>query len=221
MRALMQEMDALRDLLQRLLEGREFSEDELNQMGEAGPVCRRASTCIRANWFERRMQRGAGLTQMEAMLDELLQQLAQMGMSDEALAELEDMLRENMQGLSEQISNYVGSSLADQMARREPEERPDLLDVPLQRLSSGDIDDIRDEVRRLAARLRTRAALRQKRAKSGKFDPRKTIRKNMRYGGVPLEVQFRKRPQETQPGAHLRPQHFHALCRGISADAGL
>ena len=192
MRALMQEMDALRDLLQRLLEGREFSDAELNQMGERAGLPQGEHMYTR-NWFERRMQRGAGLTQMEAMLDELLQQLAQMGMSDEALAELEDMLRENMQGLSEQISNYVGSSLADQMARREPEERPDLLDVPLQRLSSGDIDDIRDEVRRLAARLRTRAALRQKRAKSGKFDPRKTIRKNMRYGGVPLEVQFRKR----------------------------
>ena len=63
----------------------------------------------------------------------------------------------------------------------------------LQRLNSADIEDVREEIRRLAARLRTRAALRQKRAKSGRFDPRKTIRKNMRYGGVPMEVQFRKR----------------------------
>ena len=139
------------------------------------------------------MNRQAGLTQLQGMLDDLLDALSELGMSDEALAELEQLLRENMQGLSQQISDYVGGSLADQMARQEPRERPDLLDVPLQRLSSGDIDDIRDEVRRLAARLRTRAALRQKRAKSGKFDPRKTIRKNMRYGGVPLEVQFRKR----------------------------
>ena len=98
-----------------------------------------------------------------------------------------------MQGLSEQISQHVGATLAEQMAEREPRERPDLLDVPLQRLNSADIEDVREEIRRLAARLRTRAALRQKRAKSGRFDPRKTIRKNMRYGGVPMEVQFRKR----------------------------
>ena len=192
MRALMQEMDALRNLLQRLLEGREFSDEELRQMGERSGLPQGEDMYTRP-WFERRMNRQAGLSQLQGMLDDLLEALAQMGMSGEALAELEQLLRENMQGLSQQISDYVGSSLAEQMAEQAPRERPDLLDVPLQRLASGDMDDIRDEVRRLAARLRTRAALRQKRAKSGKFDPRKTIRKNMRYGGVPLEVQFRKR----------------------------
>ena len=192
LQSMMGDLDALRDLLQRLLEGREFSDEELQQLGESSGLAQGDEMYMR-NWFERRMNRQAGLTQLERMLDDLLEQLAQLGMSDEALAQLEEMLRENLQGLSEQISQYVGSSLAEQMAEQEPRERPDLLDVPLQRLSSGDIEDVRDEVRRLAARLRTRAALRQKRAKSGQFDPRKTIRKNMRYGGVPMDVQFRKR----------------------------
>ena len=192
LQSMMGDLDALRDLLQRLLEGREFSDEELQQLGESSGLTQGDEMYMR-NWFERRMNRQAGLTQLERMLDDLLEELAQLGMSDEALAQLEEMLRENLQGLSEQISQYVGSSLADQMAEQEPRERPDLLDVPLQRLSSGDIEDVRDELRRLAARLRTRAALRQKRAKSGQFDPRKTIRKNMRYGGVPMDVQFRKR----------------------------
>lgn len=192
LQSMMGDLDALRDLLQRLLEGREFSDEELQQLGESSGLAQGDEMYMR-NWFERRMNRQAGLTQLERMLDDLLEELAQLGMSDEALAQLEEMLRENLQGLSDQISQYVGSSLADQMAEQEPRERPDLLDVPLQRLSSGDIEDVRDELRRLAARLRTRAALRQKRAKSGQFDPRKTIRKNMRYGGVPMDVQFRKR----------------------------
>ncbi len=192
LQSLMGDVDALRDLLRRLLEGREFSDEELQKLGESAGLAQGDEMYMR-NWFERRMNRQAGLTQLERMLDELLEALAEMGMSEEALAQLEEMLRENMQGLSEQISQHVGSSLAEQMAEQEPRERPDLLDAPLQRLSSGDIEDVRDEVRRLAARLRTRAALRQKRAKSGQFDPRKTIRKNMRYGGVPLDVQFRKR----------------------------
>ena len=192
LRSMMGDLDALRDLLQRLLEGREFSDEELQQLGDSSGLAQGDEMYMR-NWFERRMNRQAGLTQLERMLDDLLEALAEMGMSEEALAQLEDMLRENMQGLSDQISQFVGSSLAEQMAEQEPRELPDLLDVPLQRLSSGDIEDVRDEVRRLAARLRTRAALRQKRAKSGQFDPRKTIRKNMRYGGVPMDVQFRKR----------------------------
>ncbi len=192
MRSLLGDLDALRDLLQRLLEGREFSEEELERLGNASGLPQGDEMYMRS-WFERRINRQAGLPQMERLLDDLLEELAAMGMSEEALAELEALLRENMQGLSEQISQHVGAALAEQMAEQEPRERPDLLDVPLQRLSSGDIEDVRDEVRRLAARLRTRAALRQKRAKSGQFDPRKTIRKNMRYGGVPMEAQFRAR----------------------------
>ena len=192
LQSLMGDRDALRELLERLLEGRELSDDELAQLGESSGLPEGDEMYMRS-WFERRMNRQAGLTQLERMLDDLLEELAAMGMSEEALAQLEEMLRENLAGISEQISQYVGASLAEQMAEREPRERPDLLDVPLQRLSSGDIDDVREEVRRLAARLRTRSALRQKRAKSGQFDPRKTIRKNMRYGGVPMDVQFRKR----------------------------
>ncbi len=192
LRSLLGDLDALRDLLQRLLEGREFSDDELSQLGESSGLAQGDEMVMRP-WFERRMNRQAGLTQMGRMLDDLLEELAALGMSEEALAELEDMLRENMRGLSQQISRHVGASLAEQMAKQEPREVPDLLDVPLQRLSSGDIEDLRAEVRRLAARLRTRAALRQKRAKTGDFDPRRTIRKNLRYGGVPMEAQFRKR----------------------------
>ena len=192
MQSLMGDLDALRDLLSRLLEGREFSDEELAQLGDASGLPQGDEMYMRS-WFERRMNRQSGLTQLERLLEDLLEELATLGMSEEALAELEEMLRENLQGLSEQISQHVGASLAEQMAEQEPREHPDLLDVPLQRLSSGDIDDVRDEVRRLAARLRTRSALRQKRAKSGQFDPRKTIRKNMRYGGVPMDVQFRKR----------------------------
>ncbi len=192
MQSLMGSMDALRDLLQRLLEGRHFSDEEMERMGNRSGLPQGDEMYMRP-WFERRMRRQAGLTQLERMLEDLLDELSAMGMSEDALAELEAMLRDNLMGLSEQISDYVGGSLAEQMAEQEPRERPDLLDVPLQHLSSSDIEDIRDEVRRLAARLRTRAALRQKRAKSGQFDPRKTVRNNMRYGGVPMQVQFRKK----------------------------
>jgi uncharacterized protein with von Willebrand factor type A (vWA) domain len=107
------------------------------------------------------------------------------------------MMQMNMDALSEQISNHVGLSLAERMAEQEPEPKPDLMDVPLQRLGQEDIDDIRAEVRRLAARLRSRASLRQRRAKAGVPDPRRTMRSNMKYQGVPLEIKYRKR--------HIKP----------------
>ena len=192
MNAMLSELDNLRELLRQLLEGREFSEEELRQLAEMAGLPQGDDMYMRP-WFERRMERASGLSQLQRMMDELMDELDAMGMDAEALQELEQKLRENMRGLREQISQHVGASLAEQMAQQPPREKPDLLDVPLQRLSGGDMDDVREEVRRLAARLRTRAALRQKRAKNGAFDPRKTIRKNMRYGGVPMEAQFRVR----------------------------
>src|SRR5690606_6615230 len=92
---------------------------------------------------------------------------------------------------SEQVSQYVGATLAQQMAQQEPQPKPDLLDVPFTHLGMDEIAQIRDEIRRLAARLRSRAALRQRRAKLGTLDPRRMMRANMRYDGVPLELKYR------------------------------
>ncbi len=49
------------------------------------------------------------------------------------------------------------------------------------------------EVKRLAATLRTRIALRQKRAKTGQLDAKATIRANLKHQGVPMEIRHRDR----------------------------
>jgi uncharacterized protein with von Willebrand factor type A (vWA) domain len=116
-----------------------------------------------------------------------------MGMSEEALGELRQQIQENAQGLSEQVSQYVGSSLAEQMAAQEPQPKPDLMDVPFTQLGQNEVDAIRDEIRRLAARLRSRASLRQKRANAGHLDLRRVMRSNMKYGGVPIELKYHTR----------------------------
>ena len=191
-RQLMEDMSSLQDLLQRLLNGQAFTDEELDQMGQASGLPRADEIYQRA-WFERRMNRQAGLPQLERLLEQLLDMLQEMGMGQEQLGEMQEMLTENLQGLSEQISNYVGSTLANRMAQQDPPPKPDLSEVPLQRLNPQDMDGIRDEIRRLAAKLRSRASLRQKRAKVGVFDLRRTIRKNLQYGGVPMEITHKKR----------------------------
>jgi uncharacterized protein with von Willebrand factor type A (vWA) domain len=69
---------------------------------------------------------------------------------------------------------------------------------PFKSLSESEAALLREQVRRLAAQLRSRAALRRKRAKSGTLDPKKTLRSNLRYGGVPIELKFKNR--------HLKPK---------------
>ena len=192
LRSLAGHMEALKSLMQQLLEGRPFSDDQLDQMGEQSGL-NQGGEMYQRPWFERRMNRQSGMAQMEQLLESLLDELEQMGMGGEALEKLREMLQQNMQGLSEQISQHVGASLAQQMADQEPQANPDLMDVPFNQLGQSEIDHIRDEIRRLAARLRSRAALRQRRAKAGNPDPRLTMRANMRYGGTPIELRHRKR----------------------------
>lgn len=197
LQSLMGDLDALRELLRQLIDGERFSQEQLDQAGERSGLPQ-ANEMYQRQWFDRRMQRQMNMQQLQQLIEALLEQLEQMGMDGEALEELREMLQQNAQGLSEQISQYVGATLAEQMSEREPQPKPDLLDVPFTRLSEAEVDAIRDEIRRLAARLRSRAALRQRRAKSGTLDPRRMMRANMRYDSVPLELRYKTR--------HVKPR---------------
>lgn len=192
LRSLAGHMENLKSLLRQILEGRPFSDEQLDEMGQQSGLDQ-GGEMFQRPWLERRMNRQAGLAQMEQLLEALFDELEQMGMGGEALDKLRDMLQQNMQGLSDQISQHVGASLAQRMADQEPQAKPDLMDVPFNKLGQSEVDHIRDEIRRLAARLRSRAALRQRRAKAGNPDPRLTMRANMRYGGTPIELRHRKR----------------------------
>lgn len=192
MRSLAGQMEALKQLLQQLLDGQAFSDEQLHDMGSQSGM-NSANEMSQRPWFERRMNRQAGMQQIQEMIEQLLELLEEMGMSQETLDQMREMLEQNAEGLSEQISNYVGATLAQRMATQEPQPKPDLLDVPFNRLGQDEIDQIRDEIRRLAARLRSRAALRQRKAKAGRPDPRRTMRANMRYGGTPIELKYKTR----------------------------
>lgn len=188
--ALMGNMQALRDLLRQMMEGKPFSQDQLDQAGEQAGLDQ-GSDMYQRPWFERRMQRQMNLQQLQQAIEALLEMLQQMGMDGKSLQELREMLEQNAEGLSEQVNQYVGASLAERMAEQEPQPKPDLQDVPFTRLSESEVDQIRDEIRRLAAKLRSRAALRQKKAKSGTLDTRRMMRANMKYDSVPLELKFK------------------------------
>ncbi|MFW5748197.1 MAG: vWA domain-containing protein [Chloroflexota bacterium] len=192
MRSLAGMSEALKNLLQQLMEGRAFSDDQLDEFGQRSGLDQ-GTEMYQRPWFERRMDRAANMQQLQQMMEQLLEALEQMGMSEEALQELREMMQENFEGLSEQLSQHTGATMAQQMAEQEPQSKPDLMDIPFHRLNQHEIDQIRDEIRRLAAKLRSRASMRQKRAKAGTPDPRRTLRANMRYGGTPIELRHRTR----------------------------
>ena len=186
--------EELRRLLENLLRGRPLSADDLGRLGdEAGlPMASRPGE---AGWMESRMKRALGLEKlMEALMD-LLEELGLAGMADEILDRLAETAGMNREALEEQIRNEVGQALARRM-REDYEKRDpidDVMELPFRGLDEREAERLRDEVRRLASRLRSRAALRHRRARKGRIDMRGTMRANLRYGGVPLELKRKRR----------------------------
>lgn len=191
LQSLIGDQDALRQLMEQLMSGQQFSREQLEQFADQMGM-QNAMQMFQMRYLSRQMERMIGMQIARDMIEQLLEQLAEMGMSDEALQDLREMLEENMGALSEQISRFVGASIAENMAQQEQQDpRRDVEDLHFQHLTPEEAERVRDEMRRLAARLRSRASLRQKRAKTGDIDPKSTIRASLKYGGVPLEIRHR------------------------------
>ena len=183
---------ALQELLRQLLAGQPFAPSRLQQLGENIGLPAGESPA-QQRWFERRIRRAAGLDQLDDLISELLRMLAQLGLGAAARADLRQLLQANADALGHQLAQHVGSSLARQLAARPPPAPRDLLDVPFSQLRHSEVETLRAELQRLAARLRTRAALRQQRARDGHPDPRRTLRASLRTGGLPLQLRHRTR----------------------------
>ncbi len=185
---------ALQQLLQQLMRGRGFDQNQLEQAGQQLGLGN-ADSPSQQGYYQRMMQRALSLNELRELLDQLEEALREAGMSEESLQEVMQMLRANGEALREQIERFVGSSIARNLGENPPEkpDAQDLMQTPFRALSQEEADALRDEVKRLAARLRSRASLRQRRANDGTLDPKSTLRHNLRYGGTPIELQFRKR----------------------------
>jgi uncharacterized protein len=190
LRQLLRELRA--ELMRRLAEGRPLTQEELQQLGQQAGL-QNANQMYQRQWITRRMLQQLGMQDLQEAIDELMELLAALGMSDEARQQLRDALQGNAEALEEQVDDYAGQQIAENMAQ-EYEKRPpldDLLNRPFETLTERERDELRNQVARLAAQLRSRAALRQKRGKEGTLDPKATLRANLQYGSVPIKMKFR------------------------------
>jgi hypothetical protein len=105
-----------------------------------------------------------------------------------------------MQALAQQIEQQVSEQMRQQMQGQYQQNQQarqraasQLMDQPFEYMSEHELHDLRGTISRLAAQLRSRMALRQKRGKRGTLDAKRTIRSNMRFGGVPMVIYHRQR----------------------------
>jgi hypothetical protein len=193
--------EQLRQLFESMMTGQPMYSRQMRMMAQQSlgmmPMMRQGMQ----PWMARRAMRNMEFDRLDELLQELLEKLREAGVSEQALQELAREARENQGALAEQMSQEIGRAMAQQAAeeqQRQPQRIDELLDRPMENLSREDVDDLRQIVTRLAAQLRTRAALRQKRASRGTLDAKSTIRANQKFGGVPLDVRHKRK--------HLKPK---------------
>ena len=117
-----------------------------------------------------------------------------MGVDPAQMKQIERDLRENRATIAQQVAEMVQAEQGAGKADEDREvKRDELLDRPFDQFSFDDVPTFRREVSRLAARLRSSAALRMKRAQRGTPDIRRTVRANLRYQGIPLELRYIKK----------------------------
>lgn len=189
--AMSQFAENLRQRMERLMNGEPLSRSELEALGQMVGL-NQADNLQYQNWMAQRMMRAMAFPEVQKAMKELMEQLAQMGMSRERIQQIREMIQQNMQGMREQMDQFAGERIAENLSERPRSDNVDsLMNRPFEALSDGDKQLLQREVKKLAAALRTRIALRQKRAKNGQMDPKATIRANLKYHGVPMEIKHK------------------------------
>jgi uncharacterized protein with von Willebrand factor type A (vWA) domain len=192
--------EQLRRLFESMMSGQNMSREQMQQMLRESTSQGQMTNPYFQPWMARRAMRELEFDRLDELLQELLEKLREAGVSEEALGQLAQEARENQTALADQIGQEVGANMLRRAAEDRPQQRPldELMNRPFERLSHEETDDLRGVVTRLAAQLRSRAALRQRRGSRGTLDAKSTIRANLRYAGVPLDVRHKRK--------HLKPK---------------
>ncbi len=194
--ALKQFTEQMRQMLEKLVQGQPLSQQELDQLDQM--VNMEGMNDMRyQNWLSRQMEEALNFKEVRKALEELMQMLKQMGMNRQQVDRLRQMMQANQQSMQEQVRQHAGEAIAKNMTNKPRDEDAEgALNRPFRSLSEEDMVFLRKEVRRLAAALRTRLALRLKRARTGQLDPKGTLRTNLKHDGVPIVLRHRDRTQK-------------------------
>jgi uncharacterized protein len=181
----------LREMLEKLMRGEQLSQQELEQLGKLVGL-EKADDLRYREWMVRRMEQALQNQDVKKAVEELMELLQELGMDKQRLEQMKDLLKANQKAIEDQMRQHAGQTIAENMSQKPPQDNIEgLLNQPFSSLTDRDMDLLRKEVQKLAAALRTRVALRQKRAKTGQLDAKATIRSNLKHGSVPIEIKRR------------------------------
>ena len=213
-KALGPEDPRIQDMLAELMEMADLDLDEMTELllqgggsememairaGSQNAGLERLMYFLQVGYFSRRIQDQFDWAAMERDLEKIMQMLEAKGLDPGQLARIRNYLELRLEAFRRMIRQHVEREL-ERRAWRQGEKltREVLADKPLFALSPDEVAQMKTVVARLARKIKDALALRQRQEERGRLDTRRTIRKSLQYGGVPMEV-FLKRRHRDKP----------------------
>ncbi|MGI9016191.1 MAG: vWA domain-containing protein [Euzebya sp.] len=184
-------VDFLQDLIRQLLEGNDATLRRMAQeaVGQFGRVENADGS---TSYFAYRVYRHFNL---RGLLRRLMQESGMESADDELTARLAaDEFEARLQRFRQEIDaeirrRQVESRGPDAIAKRAARPLPE--DVDFFSITADEQAHMKRAVRPLARKLATRLAVKRKRANDGTFDVRRTLRRALATGGVPIDPSFK------------------------------
>jgi uncharacterized protein with von Willebrand factor type A (vWA) domain len=172
------------------------------QMGEIARLLRAAAlnvnfsglgSSIQRGFYSRRIMAQFGISEVSAEFARLTQALAERGIDPATIERVSARLTAAVEALED-----VARRVADmEQKSRDREATARIPDATLHRniasLTPQELRAMQDVVKRLAEKLKARLARKRKVRARGHLHVRRTIRKNLGIGGIPMQLVFRRR----------------------------
>jgi len=149
-------------------------------------------TALQAGFFSRRLLAAAGGESARADLSAIQASLADLPISRERLEIVSRRLSEALRKVEEAARREVDRQVASRLRKSGGA----LPERPFYALSRAEIEAVEVAVRRLAEKLKSRLLRRRNSRRRGALNVRRTLRKNLSWGAVPMDPQFRARRPE-------------------------
>ena len=217
--ALRQFTENLRQRMERLMNGEPLTKSELEALGQLVGL-NQAEDLDYQNWMAQRMMRAMAFPEVQKAMKELMEQLAQMGMNRERIEQIRNMIQQNMQGMQEQIDQFAGERIAENLSETTARLRniDNLMNRPFEALSDADKKLLQREVKTTCRRVTH--------ADCAATEARKE-RTNGPEGDHPREFEISRRADgdqtqrpraQTEDRGHLRREHVDAFLLGVDAE---
>jgi len=149
-------------------------------------------TALQAGFFSRRLMAAAGAESARADLSAIEANLADLPIPRERLEVVSRRLSQALRKVEEAARREVDRQVASRLRKSGGA----LPDRPFYALSRAEIEAVEVAVRRLAEKLKSRLLRRRHSRRKGALNVRRTLRKNLSWGAVPMAPQFRARRPE-------------------------